>query len=124
MPQIPICLAYCKCIQLIGHLSFAICRGSKWKYIFAVCVITFEPIKIQSQLEPHNDHLTLSFSKNENITSVSSKLLVNNRNGQKRQLGQEGWGGCHYSSLRNKRRPYVYQFWIFFPGPTVLIVST
>ena len=26
-----------------------------------------------------------------------------------------------YSSLRNKRRPYVYWFYIFFPGPTALL---
>ena len=29
-----------------------------------------------------------------------------------------------YSSLRNRRRPYVHQFWCFFPGPTALLEST
>ena len=52
--------------------------------MFAVCVITFEPIKIYTQLEPQNDRLNLSFLKDENITSVSLKLLVNTVVGKKK----------------------------------------
>ena len=37
------------------------------KEIFALfCVITFEPIKIQTHLSPQNDHLNLSFVKDKN----------------------------------------------------------
>ena len=36
--------------------------GLKWKYVFAVCVVTFEPIRIQT-CSSQNDHLNLRFVK-------------------------------------------------------------
>ena len=47
--------------------------------IFALCVIMFEPIKIQTPLAPQNDRLNLSFVKDEN--TVGEKMA---RNGPKR----------------------------------------
>ena len=45
--------------------------------IFALCVITFEPIKIYTQLAPQNDCLNLSFMKDENI--AGKKMTRNGR---------------------------------------------
>ena len=42
-------------------------RKKKEIEIFAFCVITFEPIKIQTCLAPQNDSLNLSFVKNINV---------------------------------------------------------
>ena len=40
------------------------CKKSQME-ICAFCVITFEPIEIQNPKAPQNDHLNLSFVKNE-----------------------------------------------------------
>ena len=45
--------------------------------IFVVCVITFEPIEIQTCSSPQNDSLNLSFVKDENI--VGEKMTRNGR---------------------------------------------
>ena len=44
--------------------------------IFAFCVITFEPINIQTQLAPQNDRLNLSFVKHENIVFNGRKTAI------------------------------------------------
>ena len=43
--------------------------------IFALCVIKFEPIKVQTRLTPQNNHLNLSFVKDEN--TVCKKMAIN-----------------------------------------------
>ena len=65
----------------IYHLLFAKSRIGN----ILISVITFEPIKIYTQLTPQKDHLHLSFVKDEKMT----------RNGQKWQLGRAGWGGYY-----------------------------
>ena len=45
--------------------------------IFAFCVITFEPIEVQTCSAPQNDRLNLSFVKN--IYVVGKKLARNGR---------------------------------------------
>ena len=50
---------------------------------FAFCVITFEPIEVQTCSPPQNDRLNLSFVKN------GRKLA---RNGQKMAILAGGWG--------------------------------
>ena len=52
-------------------------------YIFAFCVITFEPIKILNCLAPQNDGLNLSFVKD-----IKCPEMV-----EKQQLVQAGGGG-------------------------------
>ena len=58
--------------------------------MFAFCVITFEPIKIQTCSTPQNDRLNLSFV-NDNHVFGKKKA----RNGRKRLLGQAGGGVYH-----------------------------
>ena len=55
--------------------------------IFAFCVITFEPIKIWTQLAPQNDRLNLSFVKDKNIGG--EKMT---RNGRKTAIRAGGSG--------------------------------
>ena len=43
-------------------------------YIFALCVITCEPIKIQTCSAPKNDPLNLSFVKDEH--TVGKKMAI------------------------------------------------
>ena len=50
---------------------------------FAFCVITFEPIEVQTCSAPQNDRLNLSFVKNVNVHG--GKLA---RNGQKMPKGE------------------------------------
>ena len=45
--------------------------------IFAVCVKTFEPIKIRTCSSPQNDRLNLSFVKDINV--VGNKMARNGR---------------------------------------------
>ena len=43
--------------------------------IFAFCVITFEPIEVQTRLTPQNDRLKLSFVKDVNV--IGKKMARN-----------------------------------------------
>ena len=54
--------------------------------MFAFCVITFKPIKIQTCSAPQNDRLNLSFVK---YIHVVGKTMA--RNGQKIAIGAVGW---------------------------------
>ena len=45
---------------------YKIVLKQKWKKI-AFCVITFEPIKIQTHAAPQNDHLNFNFVKDINV---------------------------------------------------------
>jgi len=45
--------------------------------MFALCVITFEPIEIQTRSGPQNDRPTLSFVKDED--TVGEKMAINGR---------------------------------------------
>ena len=45
------------------------------KNIFAFCVITFEPIEVQTCSAPQNDRLNLSFVKN--IMWIAKKMTIN-----------------------------------------------
>ena len=77
--------------KMVIKQQFIICYlPSPETEIFAFCVITFETIKIQTQLAPKNDHLILSSVKDENI--VGKQMT---RNGQKWQLGRASWGGYY-----------------------------
>ena len=57
------------------------CTKTKKEKI-ALCVITFEPIKIQTHSAPQNDRLNFSFVKNVKV--VVKKIV---RNGQKPEGG-------------------------------------
>ena len=46
--------------------------------IFAFCVITFEPIKIQTCSAPQKDRLNLSFVKDENTVGEKWPKMVPN----------------------------------------------
>jgi hypothetical protein len=57
------------------------------KNIFAFCVITFEPIEVQTHSAPQNDHLNVSFVKDSYVDG--GKLAGN---GQKTAILAGGWG--------------------------------
>jgi hypothetical protein len=58
------------------------------KNMFAFCVITFEPIELQTRSAPQNDRLNLSFVKD---TYVDGKKVA--RNGRKMAILGGGWDG-------------------------------
>jgi hypothetical protein len=52
-------------------------KSKKKQEIFAFCVITFEPIEIQTRSAPQNDRLNLSFVKDLHL--VFEKMARNGR---------------------------------------------
>ena len=64
------------------------------KNIFAFCVITFEPIDVQTPSAPQNDRLNLSFVKDFYVDG--GKLA---RNGRKTAIWADGWGRFLICSL-------------------------
>ena len=73
--------------------------------IIAFCVITFEPIKVQTCSAPQNDRLNLSFVKDINVDGV--KLA---RNGRKMftQLFSEGSLLKSITLIEGFKRQFLY----------------